>query len=197
MGKKKVINEELELEELKSLLMGKTIDFLDLEECNTKIKINGKNFEGAGVFKFFVEVLNMSFKRTELMFDILERYDNEEYWDRDIIDNEDYDEEIECCWNEEEKEFYEVKRIDVDEYKCSNCGKEITYKEAEQIAEEHTKIDELAKKYSGRNRKVTLSLDVIEQMFCEEEGILSKFTEVTPDTIMEWLEEKEYLEDDK
>ena len=87
----KTINETLTIEELKSLLEGKTIDFLDLEEQNIKIKINGKYFD-CYVFKFFVEVLNMSDKRCELMFDILERYDNGEYWKQDILDNEDYGE---------------------------------------------------------------------------------------------------------
>ena len=90
---KKTINEKLTIEELKSLLEGKTIDFLDLEEQGIKIKINGKNFDcGVFKFKFFVEVLNMSDKRCELMFDILERYDNEEYWEIDILENEDYGE---------------------------------------------------------------------------------------------------------
>ena len=38
--------------------------------------------------------------------------------------------------------------------------------------------------------KVTISIDLIEQMFCPEEGILAKFTEVSRNTIKQWLEEK-------
>ncbi len=80
------VNETLLIEELKSLLEGKTIDFLDLEE-GIKIKINGKDFKDHR-FEFLHKVLNMSSKRFELMFNILDRYDNEEYWEVDIIGNE-------------------------------------------------------------------------------------------------------------
>lgn len=66
----------------------------------------------------------------------------------------------------------------------------------EQLAEEYKFMKELANRHNDKSNKVCLSLDVINQMFCEEEGILSKFTEVTPDTIMEWLEEKEYLNEE-
>lgn len=41
-------------------------------------------------------------------------------------------------------------------------------------------------------RKVTIELSRIEQMFCDDEGILSKYTEVSEDTIAEWLAEKGY-----
>ena len=35
------------------------------------------------------------------------------------------------------------------------------------------------------------TLQLLEQMFCEGEGILSKFSEVSTDTIEQWLEEKD------
>jgi len=38
--------------------------------------------------------------------------------------------------------------------------------------------------------KYKLTIAEIEQMFCEEEGILTKFTEVNQNTISQWLEEK-------
>ena len=41
----KIINESIEIEEIKTLLRGGTIDFLDLEDHNLKIRINGKNFK--------------------------------------------------------------------------------------------------------------------------------------------------------
>lgn len=37
---------------------------------------------------------------------------------------------------------------------------------------------------------VTISVELLEQMFCEGEGILSKFSEVDENTIGEWIEEK-------
>jgi len=42
---------------------------------------------------------------------------------------------------------------------------------------------------------IELKLDEIEQMFCEDEGILSKYSEVTKDTILDWLVEKGYYHD--
>jgi len=35
-----------------------------------------------------------------------------------------------------------------------------------------------------------LSLEEIEQLFCEEEGLLAKFTNTSKLSIVEWLEEK-------
>lgn len=86
----RTIQEDLLIEELQSLLEGKTIDFLELEDEQVSIKISGKNFYGS-VFELMQSVLKMNHKRFALMKDILERYDNEEYWNNDILDNPDYD----------------------------------------------------------------------------------------------------------
>lgn len=40
-------------------------------------------------------------------------------------------------------------------------------------------------------------LDLIEQMFCEDEGILAKFDKVDKETINLWLEDKEYYNEIK
>lgn len=37
-----------------------------------------------------------------------------------------------------------------------------------------------------------IEIRTIEQMFCCEEGILAKYTEVNISTIKQWLQEKEY-----
>lgn len=81
--KPKIIDETLQIEELKTLLKGGTIDFLDLEEQNTKIRINGKDFD-SDLIKFISQVLDMGEVEFYLMEDILERYNNGDYWDWDL-----------------------------------------------------------------------------------------------------------------
>ena len=85
----KIIEEDLDFEELKTLLNGGTIDFYEDERI--KLKITGNNFKNQDMFKFILSLFNMSEKDYRLMENILERYDNEEYWDRDILNNSDLD----------------------------------------------------------------------------------------------------------
>lgn len=86
----KTIKEDLEFEELKTLLNGGIIDFY--EDDNIKLKITGNNFKDCNDFKFILSLLNMTDKEFYLMQNILDRYNNEEYWDIDILNNTDYDE---------------------------------------------------------------------------------------------------------
>ena len=85
-----VINETLYLEELQSLNDGKEIDFIDgeYEGVKVKVKITGVNM----IPNYKGMVLD---KRRVLRENILDRYDNEEYWDQDILDNSDYDQGVE------------------------------------------------------------------------------------------------------
>lgn len=79
--------EELMAEELITILNGGVIDFMSADEteglgCN--IKIIGKEF-GTEQSKFMAKILQMDPKRFDLMINILDRYDNEEYWDYDSM----------------------------------------------------------------------------------------------------------------
>jgi len=78
----KIIKEKLCVEELTSLIQGKTIDFLDLEDEKIKIKISGEQFKDDIAFKFMARILQYDYNRFMLMMNILERYDNEAYWKR-------------------------------------------------------------------------------------------------------------------
>lgn len=80
----KTINETIQIEEIKTLLKGETIDFLELKDHNLKIKINGKDFKNDDQIKFILQVLNMKKAEFYLMDNILERYNNCEYWNEDL-----------------------------------------------------------------------------------------------------------------
>ena len=87
----KIIKEKMFYEELKTLLNNGEISFYEDENLN--LIISGEEFkDDMGVYNLIREILNMSIKRFALMQNILDRYDNEEYWEGDIVNNSDYDE---------------------------------------------------------------------------------------------------------
>jgi hypothetical protein len=87
----KTIKEKMFYEELKTLLNNGEISFYEDENLN--LIISGEEFkDDMGVYNLIREILNMSIKRFALMQNILDRYDNEEYWEGDIVNNSDYDE---------------------------------------------------------------------------------------------------------
>ena len=76
-----IIKEPLLIEELETLLKGGEIDFLVLGQY--KIKITGENFT-EDRFESILEILKMTDTEYYLMENILGRYNNEEYWDKDF-----------------------------------------------------------------------------------------------------------------
>ena len=62
-----------------------------------------------------------------------------------------------------------------------------TFEEVSLITKDNRKPYSLREDH---NTKILISLGKIEQMFCKEEGILAKFTEVNIKTIMQWIYEK-------
>jgi len=110
--KMKIVEENILIEEINSLLKGNSIDFITLKN-GVKIKISGKELVKPGKELSVVEnevekdIKDMNNKeltellRKELTSNILERYDNSEYWDHDLI------EQFEADINEEKKFVFE------------------------------------------------------------------------------------------
>jgi len=87
------ISETIMKEELDSLSDNKTIDFINSEFNGINIIIKIKGIDTESKYEKVVRKNNnlSKIKRGLLTENILDRYDNEEYWDYDIINNSDYD----------------------------------------------------------------------------------------------------------
>jgi len=81
----KIIKENLIIEELLSLLIGNTIEFY--EDVNIRLDISGKNLNlSEEKSELLREILLMENKELHQTIDILERYNNEEYWKEDLFE---------------------------------------------------------------------------------------------------------------
>jgi len=87
--KETIVRQHIELcfEEMQTLMQGNTIALLENDEGETILMIKGCKEDESEIDE---ETGYTKYKREALREDILHRYDNAEYWENDIIDNEDY-----------------------------------------------------------------------------------------------------------
>ena len=61
--------------------------------------------------------------KKDLIEDILSNMDYNEILE--FVKNNQEVEQMECCWNEEKEEYYEIESIGVNKYRCLGCYNEV------------------------------------------------------------------------